>query len=133
MSTIAGMNDEQLRRIDALIAEHVMGWKLVRVPVSYGLNARTLKPYSEYYKPRNVDPLDWRPTTDANACAEMRKRLREMGKHEEFALSLTFELSTILLVGRDNDEMIYADDVFDLIDASPLQQCLAALKATGVA
>ena len=60
----------------------------------------------------------------------MRKRLKEIGKHEDFAQNLTLEIAAVFVIS--SEDMMYADDVFDLIDASPLEQVQAALKAVGV-
>ena len=79
-----------------------------------------------------TDPYPVPPcyTTDFCACAEMRKQLREIGKHEDFAQNLTLEIAAVFVIS--SEDMMYADDVFDLIDASPLEQVQAALKAVGV-
>ncbi len=146
--------EQQLRHIDALIAEQFFGWAWA---TARGTGTCVLMP-PLMYQDKTESQVIWKPgkttrinfitgryfdsfhfpefehyTTDHNACAELRKRLREMGKHESFADRVEMSVCDGLIeYDRNGGADVDMNEMFKLIDSSPLQQCIAALRAVGV-
>lgn len=150
--------DEQLRRIDAMVERHIMGHDVEWRTFEYDDDSRKYKEtqswneahaglrtalqmneegtrqpcnYDQYWK-WTVVPLY---TTDHNAVAEMRGGLRELGKHVAFGIAISNVVAAVFESqsgSREDEQFVFADDMCDILDSSPLQQCLAALAAVGV-
>lgn len=58
-----------------------------------------------------------------------------MGKHIAFGIAIAHEVAAVFELESGSgasDQFVYADEMFGIISASPLEQCLAALFVMGV-
>jgi len=110
MSDLARWDDMTAAERDALVAVHVMGYRLKCNPSNFIV--------TWYYKDAQMVRRDyWRPTTDRNDCAEAVRALRLSGKQEK---SLNTKISR--LIGYADGPLFYY-----LVD--PADVCRAMLEA----
>lgn len=119
-----------LRKIDALVAEHVMGWTLRNCD---GEPATTP---DDYYDAANNDgwtwngtdeAWTWRPTQDIAAAWEVVEKLQA-----DVTFKRSMGYATVRLKFCDDDGVERSGRANEKYAAIPLAICLAALKAKGI-
>lgn len=109
-----------MRQLDALIAEHVMGWTKISLE-------KTISGEEKIYgKPPDQQGMDLvipEYSTDIAAAWEVVEKLRSMGKDIELRGHAPYE--------PDNWQVVVNDE-FYTEGPAPLAICLAALKAKGI-
>ena len=106
-----------MNNIDNLVAQHVMLW--TREVDRYN------GPY--YWKHDGKSPcyVDvWKPTTNLSDLMAMRQRIAEKGLADAFMRELRY------LINQANDYT--TDFMWQILNAKPEIQCVAALAAVGV-
>lgn len=109
------------RALDDLVAEKIMAWDL-RQQVTGPLTCN--KPIKWWISEDGAAtaPGDFTPSTDDNAARLVRDRIAELGLRSSF---------TNWLVDVTGDDFDPAVMDFRLLQATPRQQCVAALRALG--
>lgn len=109
----------------------------IRIAVAECLGWRMIQPWGDdgfiWFSPHAKDAFDYdQPPdypNDLNACSEMRKYLTTISDKASFARTL-YDIST-KCVGVCSGSGAYWDGIFELIDESPLNQCIAFLHVKG--
>lgn len=122
-----GMNYQDLtdRDLDAAIAERVMGWTLVEdlgTPMSWWKKPTTCALVRVY---------DFRPSTDDNAARLVRDRIEGLKLESRFMQILGVLIGECEDSVRDSRALVSIGigSAFDWLQATPRQQCIAALLA----
>ncbi len=111
------------RERDALVTEKVMEWRK-----SYAMPGSAI--WSWYLPDNTYAVCDRHPhyTTDHNAAAEVRAEIARRRLHGDFL----GHLGSILEVAIPVAKGIGLKSLWELTNATPEQQCRAALRAVGV-
>src|SRR5690349_5132538 len=107
------------RELDALVAERVMGWEVG----GFG----DFRSYRQQSGAATIVGLIPRFATNDNAARLVRNRIAELGLTKEYMVGIAQE---VWPVGTPASDFKGADDfAFRMHNATPRQQCIAALRA----
>lgn len=123
------------RNLDALVAEKVMGWAIMRGDITRFHPSEVGRPIlflddigePRLYRTRESSPTAWSPSTDIAAAWEVVDRIGRNPGGFPFLLEMTYSGGWICdMPTRDIRGHITAD-----ADTAPYAICLASLKAVG--